>query len=116
MNSDTELIFPLRLIPELRDLRGKPWQILIDHLCSDNVTIPDQLGFGLLMVELGSCNTCNSYSFRAMRGCATCAASAVQRFRGTDEALIALYQNKRSQMLSYLENNKIDLNQSNQKG
>ncbi|NSW51407.1 MAG: hypothetical protein HPY85_02745 [Anaerolineae bacterium] len=116
MNADTELIFPLRLIPELRDLRGKPWQVLIDHLLSDEVTIADQLGFGLLMVELGSCNSCNSYSFRAMRGCATCAISAVQRFRDSDEALVALYQKKRSIMLAYLQKHHIDLDRSNQKG
>jgi len=112
MNSDTELIFPLRLIPELAKLRGKPWQDLVQHLLSTDVSVADELAFGLLMVELCSCNSCNSYSFRAMRGCATCGVSAIQRYRENDEKLVALFYKKRAEITAYLETNQIDLNRN----
>lgn len=115
MNSDTELIFPLRLIPELARLRGKPWQDLVKHLLSTEVSIADELAFGLLMVELCSCNSCNSYSFRAMRGCATCGISAIQRYRESDEQLVALFYKKRAEMVSYLEKNSIELNRNTER-
>jgi hypothetical protein len=32
-NEDTELIFPNRVIPALRDLRGATWRKLVDKVC-----------------------------------------------------------------------------------
>ena len=92
MNSDTELLFPMRVIPKLRELRGDVWRGLVDHVLDPETPIEEQLGFILMMVDLSSCSTCNSYSYRAMRGCTVCAASTIQRYREDDKALIALYK------------------------
>jgi len=37
INSDTEILFPIRVIASLRDLRGEKWAQLIDHLDSPDV-------------------------------------------------------------------------------
>ena len=88
MHIDTELIFPMRVIPKLRELRGAVWRDLIDHILHEDTPIEEQLGFVLMMVDLCSCSTCNSYSYRAMRGCTTCACSAIIRFREDDAVLV----------------------------
>ena len=92
MNTDTELIFPMRVIPKLRELRGAAWRDLVDHVMDPETPIDEQLGFVLMMVDLCSCSTCNSYSYRAMRGCTACASSTIQRFREEDKALISKHK------------------------
>jgi len=94
-NSDTELLFPSRVIASLRGLRGDDWRKLVDQV---NVSPPDSLdhlAFVLLMVRLGGCVTCNADSFRAMRGCTQCARQTIRRFRGTDQDLISQFQQAR---------------------
>ncbi|MCD4753336.1 MAG: hypothetical protein K8R40_09720 [Anaerolineaceae bacterium] len=108
MNSDTELLFPLRLIPELRDLRGSEWQELIDRILSDQSPIEEELGFVLLMVELCSCTSCNSYSFRAIRGCTTCATSTILRFRDTDQELIKRFKKNTEEMAAFMSSKKVE--------
>ena len=108
MNSDTELLFPLRLIPELRELRGEKWRDLINHLLSENASVEEELGFALLMVELCSCTSCNSYSFRAIRGCTTCATSTIQRYRGSDDELINRCKEKTEEMRLYLSTKTVE--------
>jgi hypothetical protein len=78
----------MRVIPRLRELRGPIWRDLIDHILHEDTPIEEQLGFVLMMVDLCSCSTCNSYSYRAMRGCTTCACSAISRFREDDAVLV----------------------------
>lgn len=92
MNSDTELLFPMRVIPILRELRGGAWRDLVDLVIDPETPIEEQLGFVLMMVDLCSCSTCNSYSYRAMRGCTVCATSTIQRFREDDKNLIAKHK------------------------
>ncbi len=92
MNSDTELLFPMRVIPKLRELRGDAWRDLVDHVMDPDTPIEEQLGFVLMMVELCSCSTCNSYSYRAMRGCTVCASSTIQRYRENDTKLVAKHK------------------------
>jgi hypothetical protein len=87
-NSDTEVLFPSRVISSLRSLRGGDWKELTDRVAAMPPDSPDHLGFILMMVRLGGCVSCNADSFRAMRGCTQCARQTVRRFRGTDQDLI----------------------------
>lgn len=93
INPDTEILFPIRVIPALRDLRGEKWAQLIDHLGSPTVMEQELAGFSLMMVKLGSCNGCNADSFRAMRGCTHCAKLTIRRYKGTDDDLLELFSN-----------------------
>lgn len=97
-NEDTELIFPNRVIPELRDLRGAPWRKLVDRVKKKDVDSPDQAAFVLMMARVDGCLTCSADSFRAMKGCTQCAQDAVRRFRGDDEELVELFKQARQEI------------------
>jgi hypothetical protein len=91
-NSDTELLFPIRVIPTLSPLRNEMWRELVARISSPQVDPSEQLAFVLMMVRLGGCVTCSSDSFRAMRGCTQCAWQTIRRYRGTDQALLEQYE------------------------
>lgn len=102
-NDDTELLFPSRVIPALRTLRGEEWRDLIDRIHSLDPAHPDHLAFVLMMVRLGGCITCNADSFRAMRGCTQCARQTVKRFRGKDPDMLHLVQEALQEVERFLD-------------
>jgi hypothetical protein len=91
-NPRTELLFPPRLIPDLKDLRGDEWRELVEYVASLPETHPDTLAFCLMMIRLNSCLNCVSGSYRFMRGCELCAQQTIARYQGTDEELLELYE------------------------
>lgn len=105
-NTDTELLFPPRVIQSLKGLRGEDWDALIERVGELDETDPDQLAFVLMMTRLDGCMTCNSDSFRAMRGCTQCAILNVRRYRGTDKQLNQLYEKARKEITKLLEASK----------
>lgn len=94
-NTDTEVLFPSRVIPALRDLRGETWQTLVEHVDEQNAGSPEKKTFVLMMVKLGGCLTCDADAFRAHLGCTECARQTIRRFRGEDKELIDLYTQAR---------------------
>jgi hypothetical protein len=102
-NSDTELLFPTRIISSLGAMRSQEWQQMITELCADPVEKIDHLAFVHMMVKLGGCLGCNADSFRAMRGCTQCARQTVRRYRGSDKELIELFNQSRREMENYLK-------------
>ena len=104
-NSDTELIFPLRVVPELLRLRGSEWAKLVQNAIRDDAALNQQLAFVLMMVRLGGCGTCNADSFRAMRGCTQCATRTIRRYKGDDIELVELHQQCLKEVGEYIKNN-----------
>lgn len=102
---DTEMLFPMRVAPTLRDLRGQGWRRLVDRATRSPEGSLDQLAFCLMMIRLASCLTCQADSYRAMRGCTQCAAQVVRRFRGSDEDLVDLFERARTEIALHLESN-----------
>lgn len=102
-NADTELLFPSRVISSLRSLRGEAWRELVDRVNDLPQDSLDHLAFVYMMVRLGGCISCNADSFRAMRGCTQCARQTIRRFRGTDQELIAQYQQARQEVEAQLQ-------------
>jgi len=102
LNPETELLFPPRLIPELRELRGPAWQELVDEVQRKEGVDPDRLALVLLVVKLAGCASCHANSFKALRGCPQCAAQAVRRFRGDDGELVRCYTAARQEVDRYL--------------
>jgi len=102
MYPDSEILFPSRCIPQLRNLRGEKWARLVDHV----VRLPDQhedvLGFSLMMIRLSSCLTCDLDSYRASLGCCTCARRTVSGFKGSDDDIIRLFEEAREEVRQYL--------------
>nr|MBN1228203.1 hypothetical protein [Anaerolineae bacterium] len=90
--NDAEILFPARVIPFLRNLRGAEWQALIDRVlaCSDDSI--EKQAFTLMMIRLDGCLTCHSDSYRAMRGCTLCAQQTITRFKESDLELVAAFE------------------------
>jgi hypothetical protein len=87
-NPDTEILFPLRVIAQLKTMRGDGWNQFIDRVSSAEASMAEKTALVLMMVKMGGCVSCNSDSFRAMRGCTMCARQTIKRYRGSDEELI----------------------------
>jgi hypothetical protein len=104
-NADTELLFPSRVISSLRSLRGETWRELVDRVDALPEDSVDHLAFVYMMVRLGGCISCNADSFRAMRGCSQCARQTIRRYRGTDQELIAQYEQARQDVENQLQKN-----------
>jgi hypothetical protein len=102
-NPETDLLFPPRVLPVLRDLRGIAWQGLVTHVIAAGPDSLEQMAFVLMMARLNSCATCNADSFRAMTGCSICAKQSLKRFHQTDEALVALYQAANTEVELFLQ-------------
>ena len=92
MYVETEILFPPRIIPQLRDAAGHEFRKLVDHVASLDEGHPESLAFTLMMVRLNGCLECETDSFRAMRGCALCALQTLRRFRTNEKELIRLYK------------------------
>jgi hypothetical protein len=93
--SDTEILFPMRVAHYLRDLRGNSWRELVEMVTDDQEASLNQLAFSLLLVRLSGCLTCHTDSYRAMRGCTICATQVIRRFKGEDKELIGLFKKAR---------------------
>jgi hypothetical protein len=100
--SDTEILFPMRVAPYLRDLRGKSWHTLVDGVTHEPEASLNQLAFSLLLVRLSGCLTCHTDSYRAMRGCTICATQVIKRFKGDDRELLKLFDNARKDVHRFL--------------
>jgi hypothetical protein len=106
IHEDTEVIFPPRVIPGLRDLRGSEWIALVDNILTLPPLHVDRLAFVLMMVRLNGCATCHADSFRAMRGCTHCAVQNIRRLRGDDDELLKNFHEARQDVEAYLSNEK----------
>jgi hypothetical protein len=101
-NHDTDFLFPPRVLPSLKKLRGELWQDLVEQVMYQEPTSIARMGFVLLMVKLGNCTTCHADTFRALRGCTQCAGQTVRRFRGSDEEIVKLFKEACLEVERYL--------------
>jgi hypothetical protein len=106
-NADTELLYPMRVTPALRNIRNDNWATLIDSVTSKDAGISDQLAFTLMMVRLDGCVNCNTDSFRAMRGCTQCAKQNIKRYHGDDQELVEQYKQAKIEVERYLNTRQI---------
>lgn len=103
MYPKAEILFPAKLIPSLKDLRGQQWADLVAQVSPLPETHPDVLAFCLLMIELDGCLNCYAGSYKFMRGCAACAKQTVIQFKGTDAELLKMYKQAQKDIQSYLK-------------
>ncbi len=101
-NSDTEMLFPSRVMPHLKKLRGKKWRQLVERVMQKDPADLDHLAFVLMMIRLDGCEACHADSYRAMRGCTQCAKMSVRRFRGEDQELLDMFAQARKDIQAYL--------------
>lgn len=91
MYSNNELMFPNYVIPLLRDMRGPEWRQVVDRVLELPPDHPEVLAFVLAMIRLNGCMECETDSYRAMRGCALCAAQTLHRLKAPDSELIEAF-------------------------
>ena len=53
---------------------------------------PEFVGFCYMMVQLCNCANCTWNSFRAIKGCTTCAINTVNRLKESDAELVSQYK------------------------
>jgi hypothetical protein len=102
-NPDTELLFPPRILPDLRDLRGIIWQELVNSVSESGENSFEETAFVLMMARLNNCATCNSDSYRAMNGCTFCTKQSLKRFHESDQTLIEIFLTTRAEVENYLQ-------------
>ena len=104
MYPDSEILFPVRCIPELRNVRpGAPWRELVDHIATLPESDEDVLAFSLMMIRLSNCLTCDLDSYRASLGCGQCARRTIQGFKGSDKELQRKLEDARLELHTYCE-------------
>lgn len=102
-NPDTEVLFPMRVIPSLRSLQGEGWRRLVDHVHSGNALPAEKFAFVAMLVRMCGCVGCNADSFRAMRGCTQCARQTVRRYRGGDQEILDQFQQMCKEVETYIQ-------------
>ena len=105
MHSGSELLFPPYAISPLRDLRGSEWRDLVLRVSALPETDPDSLAFSLMMVKLDGCLTCETDSYKAMRGCVQCAIQTIRRFKECDDDLLSQFEEAQVEVEAYLKEN-----------
>jgi hypothetical protein len=104
-NQDTEVLFPLRVIPTLGGAHGAEWRKLVEHVQSADCRPEEQAAFVLMMVRACGCVGCNADSFRAMRGCTLCAKQNVKRNKGGDREMVENYRQVLNEVDAYIARN-----------
>ncbi len=103
MHAGSELLFPPYAIAPLKELRGPKWQALVKRVAALSETHPDSLAFSRMMMRVDGCLTCETDSYKAMRGCVQCALQTVRRFKESDEVLLEFYAQAQKDVNAYLE-------------
>jgi hypothetical protein len=103
MHAGSELLFPPYAIAPLGDLRGPEWRALVKRVTALPETHPDSLAFSMMMMRLDGCLTCETDSYKAMRGCVQCALQTIRRFKDGDTDLSRLYGQAQDDVNIFLE-------------
>jgi hypothetical protein len=103
MYVQTEILFPPRLIPQLRDACGPEWRKLVDRASALDESQPESLALTLTMIRLDGCLECETDSFRAMRGCQACALQNLRRCRGNERELLRQYKDALKSVQAHLD-------------
>lgn len=107
MYPESEILFPPRCIPPMRELRGPAWADLIDQITALPDGHEDVLALSLMAIRMASCLTCDLDSYRASLGCCTCASRTVAGFKGTDRELIRSFEEIREEVREYLDSGQL---------
>ncbi len=108
-NSEAELLFPLRILPDIKGMRSETWAKLVDQVSGQKSHLVDQLAMELFLVKLAGCVNCDSDSFRAMKGCEFCMRQVLRRFKGSDVELLKTYEQSKKEIGKYCKDKELAL-------
>jgi hypothetical protein len=100
--NNIDVLFPSRAVEGLQKLRGEKWEKLVSSIIDLEPINADRIAFVLLMTRIGGCTSCQSDSYRAMRGCILCSSTTIKRYKGNDQSLIDFYNEARIDVIKYL--------------
>jgi hypothetical protein len=92
MYTDNPFLFPYPVIRSLRHVRGPEWDKLIDEVENLPERHEKTLAFMLMMIRLNGCMSCETDSYRAMKGCEACTHQTLRRLKDDDNMLTAKYK------------------------
>ena len=102
-SNEFALLFPARAIEPLGKLRSEAWREVVDRIVNlEPDDHPERVAFVLFMVRLNGCTSCQSDSFRAMRGCVVCSCNTIKRYKGNDQNLFDLYNDAKRDIIDYM--------------
>lgn len=105
MYTNNEIYFPHHVIPSLKHLRGPKWEALVSRVMELPECHEETIAFMQMMANLNGCVSCETDSYRAMRGCATCTHQTLRRFKGSDDDLLAAYDEALAQVRTFMQEN-----------
>jgi hypothetical protein len=105
MYAENELLFPPYAIPFLRNERGPEWRDLVDRVSQLPEDHLESLAFSLMMMRLDGCMACETDSYRAMKGCRSCASQVLRRHKASDADLLHRYERALKDIQAYLAAN-----------
>jgi hypothetical protein len=105
MYTDNDILFPYHVIPTLKRLRGKDWENLVERISKLPENHEETIAFMLMMVRLNGCMSCETDSYRAMRGCTACAQQTLRRWKGDDSELLEMFQKALLDVRKWANNN-----------
>jgi hypothetical protein len=103
MYADNELLFPVHVISNLQHSRGDDWCALVERVSNLPEGDIELLAFSLMMIRLDGCLSCETDSYRAMRGCKACSKQSLRRYKGSDLELLSIYHEALEDVQQYLE-------------
>jgi hypothetical protein len=103
MYAENEILFPPYAIRKLGDARGEQWRAFVARIQQLREDHLESMALSLMMIRLDGCMSCETDSYRAMRGCVACALQTLRRFKGPDQDLIDRYDKALEEVRAYVE-------------
>ncbi len=106
-HGDSQILFPLEILPQLKDLRAKTWRDFVEGFLQIDDGVMRKIAMEVTLSRLVGCLNCEADSFKAMRGCLPCARQSLKRFKGSDATIVKLFRETEKEIDTYLNTNKL---------
>ncbi len=103
-----QLLFPLEILPEIKDIRTKTWKGFLENYQQGENTLVTTVALVITLTRLVGCATCEADSFRAMRGCVACAKQSLKRNKDSDDTIIDSFHQCERQVVQFLKVNDLE--------
>lgn len=103
MYAENEILFPPHAISKLDKARGEGWKAFVERIRQLPEDHVESIAFSLMMIRLDGCMSCETDSYRAMRGCVACALQTLRRFKGSDQELFDRYGKALVEVSAFVE-------------
>jgi hypothetical protein len=101
-NSDPQILFPLEILPQLKDMRTQKWHDFVEGFLEKNDGAMGRIAMEVTLSRLVGCTNCEADSFKAMRGCLPCARQALKRFKESDATIMRIFRETEKEIDNYL--------------